>query len=76
MTRGPSDGLMSSNTPPQLTARLIEAEAAPRRRESVAPSRPDEAAHAERSTRAGHALTEGPDLTYYAARQLDVYPTL
>jgi TonB family protein len=90
---------MSSNTPPQLTARLIEAEAAPpaelrrfsdepteakkqerwaalRRRESVAPSRPDEAAHAERSTRAGHTLTEGPDLTYYAARQLDVYPTL
>jgi protein TonB len=99
VTGGPSGRLVSSNTPPHLTARLIEAvtapvaqlqrladeasepekkehRAAPRQRASVTPSRADEGAHAETSTPAGHAVADGPDLTYYAARQLDVYPTL
>jgi TonB family protein len=48
----------------------------PHRRESVAPSQPGKAADAVKPIRAGDATTDGPDLTYYAARQLDVYPAL
>jgi periplasmic protein TonB len=48
----------------------------PHRRESVAPSEPRKAAHAEKSIAAGAATTDAPDFTYYAARQLDVYPAL
>jgi TonB family protein len=48
----------------------------PPRHASSAPSDSSKAVHAEKSTAAGDATTDGPDLTYYTSRQLDVYPAL
>jgi TonB family protein len=50
--------------------------ARPHRRARIAPSDSRAAAHAEKSTPTGEATTDGPDLTYYTSRQLDVYPSL
>jgi protein TonB len=56
--------------PPQQVAQI------PTQRHQLAPYVSAESAAAESAAAAGAPVTDPPDLAYYAARQLDIYPAL